>query len=78
LPVGPAALARAAGVPIVPVFVLREGRLRYRCYLHPAIQVAQTADRPRDLQEALERFAGDLEAVIRREPYQWFCFRRLW
>lgn len=78
LPVGPAALARAAGVPIVPVFVLREGRLRYRCYLRPAIQVAQTADRQRDLQEALERFVGDLEAVIRREPYQWFCFRRLW
>jgi len=78
LPVGPAALARAAGVPIVPVFVLREGRLRYRCYLRPAIQVAQTTDRHRDVQEALERFAGDLEAVIRREPYQWFCFRRLW
>jgi phosphatidylinositol dimannoside acyltransferase len=78
LPVGPAALARAAGVPIVPVFVVREGRLRYRCLLRPAIHVAQSGDRQRDLQEALERFAADLEAVIRREPYQWFCFRRLW
>lgn len=78
LPVGPAALARAAGVPIAPVFVLREGRLRYRCLLRPAIQVAQSGDRQRDVQEALERFAADLEAVIRREPHQWFCFRRLW
>ena len=78
LPVGPAALARAAGVPIVPVFVLREGRLRYRCILRPAIHVAQSADRQRDLREALDRFAADLEAVIRREPHQWFCFRRLW
>jgi lauroyl/myristoyl acyltransferase len=78
LPVGPAALARAAGVPIVPVFVLRAGRLRYRCLLRPAIHVAQSADRQRDLSEALERFAADLEAAIRREPYQWFCFRRLW
>ena len=49
LPVGPAALARAAGVPIVPVFVLREGRLRYRCVLRPAIAVAQSEDRQRDL-----------------------------
>ncbi len=78
LPVGPAALARAAGVPIVPVFVVREGRLRYRCLLRPAIHVAPSGDRQRDLQEALGRFAADLEAVIRREPYQWFCFRRLW
>lgn len=78
LPVGPAALARAAGVPIVPVFVLREGRLRYRCLLRPALHVAQSGDRQRDLQEALAGFAADLEAVIRREPHQWFCFRRLW
>jgi phosphatidylinositol dimannoside acyltransferase len=78
LPVGPAALARAAGVPIVPVFVLREGRLRYRCVLRPPIAVAQSADRQRDLGEALERFAADLETAIRREPHQWFCFRRIW
>jgi KDO2-lipid IV(A) lauroyltransferase len=78
LPVGPAALARAAGVPIVPVFVLRQGRLRYRCILRPPIAVAQSADRQRDLAGALNRFAADLEAAIRREPHQWFCFRRIW
>lgn len=78
LPVGPAALARAADVPIVPVFVLREGRLRYRCLLRPAIRVAQSEDRQRDLREALARFTADLEEAIRREPHQWFCFRRLW
>lgn len=78
LPLGTVALARAAGVPIVPVFVFREGRLRYRCVMQPAIAVAETADRQRDLREALERFAADLEAAIRREPHQWFCFRKLW
>ncbi|HEX9944636.1 MAG TPA: lysophospholipid acyltransferase family protein [Thermoanaerobaculia bacterium] len=78
LPIGPAALARAAGVPLVPVFVFREGRLRYRCVIRPAIHVARSADRRRDLGEALERFAADLEGAIRREPHQWFCFRSLW
>lgn len=78
LPVGLAALARAAGAPIVPVFVFREGRLRYRCVLRPAIEVAQSTDRQRDLGEALGRFAADLEMAIRREPHQWFCFRRIW
>jgi phosphatidylinositol dimannoside acyltransferase len=78
LPIGPAALARAAGVPLVPVFVTREGRLRYRCSIRPPIEVARTSDRQADLEAALERVAGELEAAIRRTPYQWFCFRRLW
>jgi lauroyl/myristoyl acyltransferase len=78
LPIGPAALARAAGVPLVPIFVFREGRLSYRCVVHPAIHVGQSRDRRRDLGEALERFAADLEAAIRRHPHQWFCFRALW
>jgi len=78
LPVGPAALARAAGVPLVPVFVAREGRLRYRCWLQRPIHVARSADRRRDVGEALARFAADLEAAIRRDPHQWFCFRALW
>lgn len=78
LPVGTVALARAAGAPLVPVFVFREGRRNYRCTIRPAIHVAQSGDRQRDLEEALGRFTADLEAAIRREPYQWFCFRRLW
>jgi len=78
LPVGPAALARAAGVPIVPVFVFRTGRRHYRCTIHPPIPVSRTGDRQRDLEGALERFAAGLEAAIRREPHQWFCFRKVW
>jgi len=78
LPIGPAALARAAGAALVPVFIFREGRRRYRCVIRPTIEVAQTADRQRDLGAALERFAADLEAAIRRRPHQWFCFRKLW
>lgn len=78
LPIGPAALARAAGVPLVPAFVFRERRLTYRCVIRPAIHVAHSADRRRDLEEALERFAAELAAAIRRDPHQWFCFRALW
>jgi len=78
LPIGPAALARAAGVPLVPVFVFREARLSYRCMVRPPIYVAQSSDRRRDLEAALARFAVDLEAAIRRHPHQWFCFRSLW
>ena len=78
LPIGPAALARAAGVPLVPVFVFRQSRLSYRCVVRPPIHVAQGPDRRQDLGEALERFAADLESAIRLDPHQWFCFRSLW
>jgi len=78
LPVGPAALARAAGVPLVPVFVFRQGRRRYRVEVRPPIQVAPTPERPDGVDAALCRFAADLEEAIAEAPHQWFCFRRVW
>ncbi len=78
IPVGPAALARAAGAPILPVFILREGRRRYRCSIREPIRVAQSDDRHRDIEEALARFVGELQGTITLRPHQWFCFRKLW
>jgi lauroyl/myristoyl acyltransferase len=78
LPVGPAALARAAEVPILPVFVFREGRLRYRAAIRPPIRVARTAHRQADLEGAVLQLATELEWAIAHRPHQWFCFRKLW
>jgi KDO2-lipid IV(A) lauroyltransferase len=78
LPLGPAALARAAGVPLVPVFVFRGGRRRFSCQIRPPIRVAATADRDADLRQCLQSLAAELERAITHRPYQWFCFRRLW
>ena len=66
LPVGPAALARAAGVPIVPVFVLREGRLRYRCLLRPGDRASRRATTASATSaRRSDRFTADLEEAIR-------------
>jgi phosphatidylinositol dimannoside acyltransferase len=78
LPLGPAVLARAAGVPLVPVFVFREGRRRYRCELCAPIHISAAGDGQASVEEALRRFAGDLERAIASHPHQWFCFRQLW
>ncbi len=78
LPIGPAALARATGVPCVPVFSFREGRFRYRLVVREPFRVARTADRERDLAEAVDRIAAEIEWAIRQRPHQWFCFRKLW
>jgi lauroyl/myristoyl acyltransferase len=78
LPVGPAALARAAEVPILPVFNFRDGRFRLRSVARPPIHVARTAYREADVAAAVHRLAAEIEWAIRRRPHQWFCFRRLW
>jgi KDO2-lipid IV(A) lauroyltransferase len=78
LPIGPVVLARTAGVPILPVFIFREGRLRYRCSIRQPIRVAQTTDRQADLETAAQRFAAELQSAIAHRPHQWFCFGRAW
>lgn len=78
LPVGPAALARAAGVELLPLFCFRRGRLDTEVVVREPIRVARSADRDHDLAEALQRVASEIEWAIRRQPFQWFCFRDLW
>ena len=78
LPLGPAALARAAGVDLLPVYVFREGRHRARVVLRPPLRVAATADRAGDLRRATTALAEQVEWAIRLRPFQWFCFRELW
>jgi lauroyl/myristoyl acyltransferase len=78
LPVGPLALARQTGVPVLPAFVHREGRRRYTVVFAPAFTVERTAERQRDLARAARRLAAELEGAVRRSPHQWFVFRELW
>ncbi len=78
LPAGPAALARTAGVPLVPVFNFRDGLLRTRTVVRPPITVSTSGARDADVADATRRLALDIEWAIRERPYQWFCFRSLW
>jgi KDO2-lipid IV(A) lauroyltransferase len=78
VPLGPAALARAAQVPMIPVFIFREGRGKSRVSIRPAIQVDRTGNRHQDLQKAMQTVTTEIEAAIQQEPHQWFCFNRVW
>jgi lauroyl/myristoyl acyltransferase len=60
------------------VFTLREGRSRYRVVVRPSITVARSADRQRDVAEAVQRLADEVERVVRSRPHQWFCFAKIW
>ncbi len=77
-PVGPYALARLADVDLLPVFILRKGRRKYQVVVREPVRVPRTEDRNADFGESLEKVACEVEAAIRRAPYQFFCFRTLW
>lgn len=76
LPVGPAALAHAAGVALMPVFVFRRGRHRSQVAIRSPIRVEGRDETA--VTEAMQRIADDVEWAIRQAPHQWFCFRELW
>ncbi|REJ84390.1 MAG: hypothetical protein DWQ36_12910 [Acidobacteria bacterium] len=78
MPLGPAALARVAEVPLVPIFVFRRGRGRSLVVIRPPIEVSRDAPREQAQRQTTERLAREIEAAVRRHPHQWFCFRDLW
>ncbi len=76
LPVGPAALARAADVVLLPVFIFRRGRHRSRVVFRPPVRVNLPGRA--GTTAAMAEIAGHVEWAIRQQPHQWFCFRALW
>jgi KDO2-lipid IV(A) lauroyltransferase len=78
LPPGPAVLARAGSAPLVPVFVFREGRRRYRIVMREPFLVDKTDAKEHDIEAAVARIAKECEWAIRQRPHHWFCWARLW
>jgi lauroyl/myristoyl acyltransferase len=78
LPPGPAALARTAQAVVLPAFVFRTGRRRYRLVFRCAVRPERTRDRRADVAAATREVGEQVEWAIREAPHQWFLFRRLW
>jgi lauroyl/myristoyl acyltransferase len=71
LPEGPFSLARAARVPLLPVFTARLGHRRHRIELHPPIDVPLGRA---SIEPAVGAVCTALESFLRRHPTQWFHF----
>ncbi len=73
LPIGAFALARAAAVPIWPVFSVRTGRRRYRFLPEPPIEIPREAG-DETLLLALQQITTRFERRVQEYPHQWFQF----
>ena len=85
LPSGPVRLALATGAPLLPVFVLLEGRDRFRLMTLPPLRFdgpdgarhSSTRD-DSALKDGMRRMAGAMEQAVSQHPTQWFNFFDVW
>jgi KDO2-lipid IV(A) lauroyltransferase len=79
-PVGPFRIAAAAGVPLLPVFVLREKDGAYRTVVEAPIRVEAASRGRREEAErsAMMEFVAILERTVRENGEQWYMFSRFW
>ncbi len=72
-----AMLSLRSGAPVVPVFMIRQGR-RFRVEFGPALDPLRTGDTTRDVEENTQIYTRIIEDFIRRYPDQWFWVHQRW
>ena len=78
VPAGAAHFALKTGAPVVVVGLWRTPRNRYAGAILPPLRFTPSGDTERDVDSAMQRVMGHIEAVIREHPDQWYMFRRMW
>lgn len=73
IPVGPVAVTRRTGAPIIPISMLQRPGRRWELHVRPAVDVEGL-----DVAEASQQVAHALEALIRTAPEQWHAFQPVW
>ena len=76
-PVGPAALSIMTGAPIIPCFIVREGR-RFRITVEPPLRAVQGMDRTAAMAALTQAWSDAVEAQIRKRPDHWMWMHRRW
>ena len=76
-PLGAFAMAVQKDVPVLAVFVMKEGMKTYHAYVQEVVCDRQ-AGRREQMAQLAQSFASRLEAIVRRYPTQWFNFFDFW
>jgi KDO2-lipid IV(A) lauroyltransferase len=77
IPCGVMELAHEAGLPVLPVFLVRDGD-GYAASVWPSITPDATLDRDADAARMTEQFLRCAEVEIRRHPDQWHVLQPIW
>nr|HID57664.1 lauroyl acyltransferase [Desulfobacterales bacterium] len=74
---GLALVALKTGAPVVPVFLIRDGK-RFILHCEPQVSLVRTGDKTKDIEINTERFTSIIESFVRRYPEQWFWVHQRW
>ena len=76
-PLGAFAMAVQKDVPMLAVFVMKEGMKKYHAYVRE-IQCDKQANKREQMSQLAQNFATELENIVRRYPTQWFNYFDFW
>ena len=76
-PLGAFAMAVQKNVPVLAVFVMKEGFKRYHAYVQD-IDYDRQAGKREQMAQMAQSFANRLEDIVRRYPTQWFNYYDFW
>jgi KDO2-lipid IV(A) lauroyltransferase len=77
-PSGPALFSLKTGAPILPMFVLRENRIRWTLVIGHPIEIERTSDEKKNIETLTSKFTKVIEDSIRQTPTQWTWLNRRW
>ena len=76
-PLGSFAMAVQKNVPVLAVFVMKEGLKKYHAYVQEIV-CDQQASKREQMNQMAQCFADRLEHIVRRYPTQWFNYFDFW
>ena len=75
---GLALIAMKTGTPVIPAFPVKQKDGRYCIVFEKAVNLINTEDKTRDVEENTALFTGVIERYIKQYPDQWFWFHKRW
>jgi KDO2-lipid IV(A) lauroyltransferase len=75
---GLALIAMKTGAAVVPIFSVRQRDGRYRIVIEKEVELINTGDRVRDVQDNTALFTNIIQSYVREYPDQWFWFHNRW
>jgi len=76
-PSAPVRLAMRLGIPVVPLFIVREG-MKHHIIIEPALDMVATGDTQKDIVTNTQKWVTLQESYIRRYPHLWVWNHKRW
>lgn len=77
-PLGPFRLAAQMEVPVVSVFMMKEKKRDYSCYLVPLQVDNETMSKTQRVESLMHQYVQSLENILQQYPEQWFNLYEFW